>query len=55
MVTDPNVPPLPPHITVKEAKAYMSALLHGDADSMRIVIASIKETWDSLFPSSEKA
>ncbi|MGZ5176495.1 MAG: thiamine pyrophosphate-requiring protein [Burkholderiales bacterium] len=55
MVTDPNVPPLPPHITMKETKAYMSALLHGDADSMRIVIASIKETWDSLFPSSEKA
>ncbi|MGZ5095818.1 MAG: thiamine pyrophosphate-requiring protein [Burkholderiales bacterium] len=55
MVTDPNVPPLPPHITMKETKAYMSALLHGDADSMRIVIASIKETWDSLFTSSEKA
>ena len=50
MVTDPSVPPLPPHITMKEAKAYMSALLHGDADSMQMVIASVKEAWDSLFP-----
>ncbi|HZX29939.1 MAG TPA: thiamine pyrophosphate-requiring protein [Rhodocyclaceae bacterium] len=50
MVTDPDVPPLPPHITVKEAKAYLSALLHGDPDSLGIILASIKETWESLFP-----
>jgi pyruvate dehydrogenase (quinone) len=25
-VTDPNVPPLPPHITLDEAKRYMHAL-----------------------------
>lgn len=50
MVTDPDVPPLPPHITVKEAKAYLSALLHGDPDSLGIVLASVKETWESLFP-----
>ena len=50
MVTDPNVPPLPPHVTMKEVKAYLSALVHGDAESIRTVIASAKETWDSLFP-----
>jgi hypothetical protein len=31
-------------------KAYASALLHGDKQALRIVIASIKETWASLFP-----
>jgi pyruvate dehydrogenase (quinone) len=50
MVTDPNVPPIPPHITLKQARAYMSALLLGDPDSVGIVIASVKETWDNLFP-----
>jgi pyruvate dehydrogenase (quinone) len=50
MITDPNVPPLPPHISLKHAKSFLSALLHGDPDSMRMVTASIKEVWDGLFP-----
>jgi pyruvate dehydrogenase (quinone) len=28
--TDPNVPPLPPHISLKEARGMMSALAKGD-------------------------
>jgi pyruvate dehydrogenase (quinone) len=55
MVTDPNVPPLPPHITSKQAKAYLSALVHGDADATGIVVASAKEAWDSLFPPKARA
>jgi pyruvate dehydrogenase (quinone) len=35
--TDPNVPPLPPHIRFNQAKAYMSALLKGDPDAMGII------------------
>jgi pyruvate dehydrogenase (quinone) len=54
VVTDPNVPPLPPHITMKQAKAYLSALVKGDADSVRMVVASAKEVWDGLFPPAEK-
>jgi pyruvate dehydrogenase (quinone) len=50
MLTDPNVPPLPPHISLKQARNYMAALLHGDTDSMQIVTASFRESWDSLFP-----
>jgi pyruvate dehydrogenase (quinone) len=50
MVTDPNVPPLPPHVSAKQAKAYLSALLNGDPDSVAMVIASAKEVWDGLFP-----
>jgi pyruvate dehydrogenase (quinone) len=50
MVTDPNVPPLPPHISLKQAKAYMSALMHGDADALGICVASAKEWWASVFP-----
>jgi pyruvate dehydrogenase (quinone) len=45
MVTDPNVPPLPPHITVKEAKAYLEALIKGDPDALAIVKESAKQMW----------
>jgi pyruvate dehydrogenase (quinone) len=41
--TDPNVMPLPPHITFDQAKAYMSALLQGDVDSWDVVKASARE------------
>lgn len=54
MVTDPDVPPLPPHITTKQAKAYLSALLHRDPDAIGTVVASAKEWWDSVFPGDKK-
>ncbi|HEX5314843.1 MAG TPA: thiamine pyrophosphate-requiring protein, partial [Gammaproteobacteria bacterium] len=41
--TDPDVPPLPPHITKEQAKAYLSAMLHGDPDALGIVKASVKQ------------
>ena len=40
---DPNVPPLPPHITVKEAKAFVSALRRGDPDMREVMTQSFKE------------
>ena len=50
MVTDPNVPPLPPHITFEQARSYLSALINRDPDSLRMVAASAKEWWDGVFP-----
>ena len=50
MVTDPNVPPLPPHITFEQAKAYLSALIKRDPDSLEMVKASAKDWWDGVFP-----
>lgn len=48
-LTDPNVPPLPPHITFDQAKAMMSSLIKGDPDSAEIIRHSfrgkIKELW----------
>lgn len=41
--TDPDVPPLPPHITFKQARAYTSAILHGDSDSAGIIKQSVKQ------------
>jgi pyruvate dehydrogenase (quinone) len=47
--TDPDVPPLPPHITAEQAKAYMSALLHGDPDALGIVKSSVKQFAEDFF------
>jgi pyruvate dehydrogenase (quinone) len=41
--TDPDIPPLPPHITFKQAKDYTSAILHGDTDSVGIIKESVKQ------------
>ncbi len=39
--TDPEVPPMPPHIKPGQAKAFVSALLKGDPES----IDMIKQSW----------
>jgi pyruvate dehydrogenase (quinone) len=48
MVTDPNVPPLPPHITVKQAKSYLEALIKGDPDAIEVIKASAKQMWATV-------
>jgi len=48
VVTDPNVPPVPPHVTMQQARNYAKALLHGDPDARAAVMASMKEVWDCL-------
>jgi pyruvate dehydrogenase (quinone) len=54
MITDPEVPPLPPHIKYEQAKAYLSALISGDPASVHMVVQSAKEVWAGLFPPSKK-
>jgi pyruvate dehydrogenase (quinone) len=41
-ITDPEVPPLPPHIMMDQAKGMAQALLKGDPAASRIVRQSIK-------------
>jgi pyruvate dehydrogenase (quinone) len=50
MVTDPNVPPLPPHVSSKQVKDYAKALAKGDPQALDVVIATAKQWWDGLFP-----
>jgi len=49
-VTDPEVPPLPPHITIEQAKALSSALLAGDPNAGRIVRQSFKQKAQEFLP-----
>ena len=48
--TDPDVPPLPPHITLEQAKAYLSALWQGDTDRSGIIRQTAKQVLGSLMP-----
>ncbi|HET7403307.1 MAG TPA: thiamine pyrophosphate-requiring protein, partial [Usitatibacter sp.] len=50
---DPNVPPIPPHVSMKQAKDYVRALLKGDVDAVGIVKASMKEMWAELVPAGK--
>ena len=49
-VTDPEVPPLPPHITLEQAKELSSALIGGDPDAGRIVRQSFKQKVQEFLP-----
>jgi pyruvate dehydrogenase (quinone) len=48
--TDPNVPPLPPHITLKQAAAYSSSLLKGDPEEGGIIKQTIKDAVATVLP-----
>jgi pyruvate dehydrogenase (quinone) len=47
MVTDAAVPPLPPDVSLSQAKAYFSALWKGDPEAMRTLKAVMREYWAS--------
>jgi pyruvate dehydrogenase (quinone) len=51
VVTDPKVPPLPPHLTYEQAKSYAQSLLKGDPEAVGIVWQSIKEAMQGILPS----
>lgn len=43
VLTDPSVPPLPPHITLKQAKAFTSSILKGDDNAWDMIRQTYKE------------
>ncbi|MBD8882334.1 thiamine pyrophosphate-requiring protein [Rhodanobacter sp. 7MK24] len=49
-ITDPDVPPLPPHITLKEAKAFAESMLKGDEDTGGMIRQSAKEVLATFLP-----
>ncbi|HWK26483.1 MAG TPA: thiamine pyrophosphate-requiring protein [Solirubrobacter sp.] len=49
-ITDPEVPPLPPHITFEQAKALASALTHGDPGTAEVVRQAAKQKLQEFLP-----
>lgn len=48
--TDPDVPPIPPHITLDQAKSLMFSLLKGDPDRAGVVRQGLKDKIDDFLP-----
>jgi pyruvate dehydrogenase (quinone) len=53
-ITDPNVPPLPPHISFEQAKAFASSVLSGDAEALGFLRQTIKDAAASYLPRLKK-
>ncbi|OZI22507.1 thiamine pyrophosphate-requiring protein [Bordetella genomosp. 7] len=45
MVTDPEVPPIPPHVPIKQVQSYLKALRQEDASGGAALRATIKQWW----------
>ncbi|NOG71819.1 thiamine pyrophosphate-requiring protein [Roseicella sp. DB1501] len=48
--TDPNVPPLPPHITLAQMKAFTSTLLSPDPEEGSVIVNTAKQVLSSVLP-----
>jgi pyruvate dehydrogenase (quinone) len=49
-MTDPNVPPLPPHITLKQAMAFAGSMAKGDSDTAGMIKQSVKDLVENYLP-----
>ncbi len=51
--TDPDVPPLPPHMTLEQAKKFASALLQGDPNQAGIIKQTAKQLLSGVLPKGD--
>jgi pyruvate dehydrogenase (quinone) len=49
-ITDPEEPPLPPHVTVQQAKAMTESVLKGDPAGFRDVVTAMREKVEEFVP-----
>ncbi|MGH7777943.1 MAG: thiamine pyrophosphate-requiring protein [Candidatus Dormibacterales bacterium] len=49
-IVDPNEPPLPPHITLRQARNFALSMARGDPDRADVVRESIREKIDEFLP-----
>jgi pyruvate dehydrogenase (quinone) len=51
--TDPEVVPLPPHLTLKQARGFMASIMKGDPGAGHIISETAKQVVGSLFGKKE--
>ncbi|MET3912490.1 pyruvate dehydrogenase (quinone) [Bradyrhizobium sp. S3.3.6] len=51
--TDPEVPPLPPHITLQQAKNFSLALMKGDPDETGVIKGAARQVLEKILPGKE--
>jgi pyruvate dehydrogenase (quinone) len=47
---DPNIAPLPPHITLAQARAFASTLMKGDPDEGNVIVETAKQVLGAVLP-----
>jgi pyruvate dehydrogenase (quinone) len=50
---DPNVPPLPPHITMQQAKAFATTLFKGDPNQGNVIVDTARQVLGAVLPGSK--
>ena len=48
--TDPEVPPLPPHITLQQAKNFSIALAKGDPNEVSVIKGAARQVLETILP-----
>lgn len=51
--TDPEVPPLPPHITLQQAKNFSLALMKGDPNESGMIKGAARQVLETILPGKE--
>ena len=52
--TDPEVVPLPPHVTLQQARGFMSSMIKGDEATGHIISETAKQVFGGLFGTKEE-
>ncbi|TPL02352.1 MULTISPECIES: thiamine pyrophosphate-requiring protein [unclassified Mesorhizobium] len=51
--TDPEVPPLPPHFTLKQVRNFTTALAKGDPSEAKVVGGTVRQVLSSVLPGGD--
>jgi len=52
--TDPEVPPLPAHISFEQAKNFMSTIVEGDPSERSMLAGTVRQLLSSVLPTDKK-
>ncbi len=47
---DPGVPPLPPHVTLEQARAFATALIKGDPNRGNVIVDTARQVLAAVLP-----
>ncbi len=48
--SDPNIPPIPPHLELKKAASFASSLAKGEPEGTKPLLGAISQMWHNMFP-----
>jgi pyruvate dehydrogenase (quinone) len=52
--TDPEAPPLPPHITLQRAKKFTETLIKGDPREGSVIAGTARQVLETILPGADR-